>query len=189
MVCQLVVENLFRSRDMKRIESGCSHKGLSNDPGPDVPESEETNPRFGADGLSNNFMAVLELGEYSTVEVEVEVKHRRMQLAIGSGSDCSIDQATNRNRQLAGDSEEQRELIVGVGTWHRDNDLLGISTVGLPHGFEMSMGEIGRSQIAGEGATKRSSSEILPEPAVKAPGIETRAGFRIETHCELSTVD
>jgi hypothetical protein len=53
----------------------------------------------------------------------------------------------------------------------------------------MGMGEICRPQIAGKGATKWSSSEVLPEPAVKTPGIETRAAFRIETYRELSTVD
>ena len=53
----------------------------------------------------------------------------------------------------------------------------------------MGMGEISRPQITGKGATKWCGSEILPEPGVKAPGIEARAAFRIETHSELSTVD
>ena len=31
--------------------------------------------------------------------------------------------------------EEQPELIVGEDTGHRNNDLFGISSVSLPHGF------------------------------------------------------
>ena len=53
----------------------------------------------------------------------------------------------------------------------------------------MGMGEISRPQIAGEGATKRSSSEILPEPAVKTSWIETRARLRVDPYCELTAID
>jgi hypothetical protein len=52
----------------------------------------------------------------------------------------------------------------------------------------MRMGEIGRSQIVGEWATERGSAEVLPEPAVKTAGIETRAAFRIDSHGELVTI-
>ena len=88
-----------------------------------------------------------------------------------------------------GDPEKQRELFVGIDAGHRNNDLVGISAVRLPHSLQVSMGEIGGPQIAGEGTAKRSSSEVLPEMAVETPGIETGFAFRIETHRELSTVD
>jgi hypothetical protein len=189
MVGQLGVEHLLGGRDVKRIKSGGANKGLSDDPGPGVPESEETGPGFSSDGFTDNLLAMLELGENSAVEVEVEVKHRWLQLAIGCGGDRSVDQAPNRDSELASDPEEQRELIVGIDAGHRNNDLFGISTVGLPHCFQMGMGEISRPQIAGKGATERSGSEILPEPAVKTPGIETSVAFRIETYRQLSTVD
>lgn len=189
MVGQLGVEHLLSGRDVKRIESGSANKGLGDDPGPGVSESEETNPGFSADGFADDLVAVLELGENGTVEVEVEVKDVWLELAIGSGGDRSVDQATNWNRELAGDPEEQRELVIGVDAGHRNNDLFGISTRRIPHRFQMRMGKISRPQIAGEGATERSGSEILPEPAVKTSWIETRVAFRVETDRELSTVD
>ena len=135
MVRQMGVEHLFGGRDVKRIESGGANKGLGYDPGPGVPESEETNPGFGPDDFADDLVTVLEFGEDDSVEVEVEVKDVWLELAIGSGGDRNVDQATNRNRELAGDPEEQRELIIGVDAGHRDNDLSGISAVRLPQCF------------------------------------------------------
>ena len=43
------VKHLFGGRDVQRIESGGANKGLSDDPGPGIPESEETNARFSTD--------------------------------------------------------------------------------------------------------------------------------------------
>ena len=118
---------------MKRIESGGANECLGDDTCPGVPESEETNPGFSPDGFADNLLAVLELCQDGAVEVDVEVQHRCPQLAICSSGDRGIDQATNSDSELVGDPKEERELIVGVDTGHRNNDLFGIPSVSLPH--------------------------------------------------------
>jgi hypothetical protein len=133
MVGQLGVEHLLSSRDMERIESGCANKGLGDDPGPDVAENEDTSSAFGADVSADDLVTVFELGQDSTMKVEVEVKDVRFEFAIGGGSNRRVDQASNRDPQLLGDPEEQLELFVGVDAGHSEDDLSGIAAIRVPH--------------------------------------------------------
>jgi hypothetical protein len=72
----LGVQHLLCGRDVKRVESGGPNKGLGNDPSPGVPEAEQADSIFCADGFSDQLVTVLELCEDCAVEVEVEMERR-----------------------------------------------------------------------------------------------------------------
>lgn len=190
VVLELGVEHLFRGRDVEWIKAAGADEDLRDRSSPDIMKAEEPDPGIRVDRPAGEVPAMFELAEDNAVKVKIEVQTVCLQLAISDSGDGRIDETVDRHRDSGRYSQQKRQLIFRVGTRYGEDDLIWVGFAGaFPHRFQVSMGEIGGSEVEGEGSAKWSGAQIVPKPAVEPARFETGATLRVEADEDFVTFD